>query len=114
MTARCVKCSRMHHFANTRGAKLSERECDCGGKLEIIYSATVYDIDDPLNIAETAYNEYKGRKYVHARWSKSGLFVYDRINKIYVPLKGEFIPDDENYPKERKFKPKYIAAVIIQ
>jgi len=36
MTARCTECGRYHNFSNSRGAKLSERSCPCGGKLEIL------------------------------------------------------------------------------
>ena len=94
----------MESFANRRGAKLSDKRCNCGGEFEIIYTATIYDIDHPLDSAKT--HEWKGRKYIQAAWTKNGLFVYDSDNLNYVKLEGEFEPADKKYPKERKFVKK--------
>lgn len=103
MTARCVECSNMKSFANTRGAKLSERRCNCGGKLEITYSAEILDMEHPLDPSKT--RSWKGQKYFGVVWSKTGLFLYDRENLKYIKLEGEFVPADIEHPKERKFKP---------
>lgn len=32
-TCRCTKCNSLHRFRATKGAKLSDKVCDCGGSL---------------------------------------------------------------------------------
>lgn len=75
MDSRCVQCSKRIAFRNQRGAKLSERRCDCGGRLEIVGgNVTIYE-ENPFEPEKT--HEWNGRRFYFTEKNRKGdLFYY--------------------------------------
>lgn len=86
MTARCTTCSNYYRFRSSRGAKLSERRCECGGKYEIM-SMNVSPVKLPLNeIPDGVDTGPDG--YVYPRKNRAGqLFLYHRATGKYIEFK---------------------------
>lgn len=82
MTARCIDCNKSHRFRNQRGAKLSERRCDCGGKLEIIGGSISLLGEHPFD-EKCTYED---------TWTNQGKFFYADRNR-----KGEYFVWHEGY-----------------
>lgn len=75
MTARCKTCNKANNFRNQRGAKLSDRRCDCGGTLEIMGGSPSLAGKHPFR-AELTYpaNDWFSTEYFYAEKNRSGQF----------------------------------------
>lgn len=89
MTARCTSCGASYFFRATRGAKLADRKCSCGGKYEILSSAKPVQLDGQvLPDGGKAYDHYEnGKPFVYPMKNRAGqLFLHDFENRIYKPF----------------------------
>lgn len=90
MNARCVKCSKRIEFNNTRGNKLENMKCGCGGGLEIAYSTFYERGISPLGNNSSELWDYsflpedkKGWRFCVYK-SKSGFFILDKSNNKFL------------------------------
>lgn len=89
MWIRCTSCSSLSNFSNTRGSKISNCKCKCGGGFEKL---TIVDVDGehPTNPEFTFTHvggPKDGQKYHSAGKNKnSDLFDLDRAKRKAIPL----------------------------
>lgn len=92
MWCRCKKCNGLIDFAKTRGAKLSERKCKCGGSYESLSESLVYG-RNPYEPGKTRVFDFGPKKgteyYMTLKNSKGEQFYFDKVTDrvILIPVK---------------------------
>lgn len=78
-SSRCIDCNKSNHYRNTRGSKLSDRRCECGGKLEAIGGCHTLAGEHPLQPQTMTYkSEWFEGPYFNADVNRKGeYFVYN-------------------------------------
>ncbi len=95
MTARCTSCSKCIRFRNTRGARLSDQRCSCGGNLEIVGGdhtiAGPHPTDSDLTHVSKSY--VSPYYYAYANRKKEYFYLHDGVfHKIDNPVFADYIP----------------------
>ena len=88
MVARCIKCNRRTDYRPTRGFKLIEHFCKCGGSLERIGGNKMCYGENPV-WPEKTHEDEDGRKFFSVESNSRGdLFVIKYGEPLCHPITG--------------------------
>lgn len=98
MNARCIKCSSHIDFRNTRGAKLRDRRCSCGGQYELLGHIHLEDhyidkseLPEGMNTLDFTEIPNGFIKVYPSRNSKGVKYILHRQNRKWILLNPESI-----------------------
>lgn len=91
MDARCIKCSNAFMIKFTRGSKLNEYTCSCGGKFEPLQYSAVYSTSPLFDILkqhrEPQQTRFKGILYFSIFYAaNTGVFILDSHSQKYIKI----------------------------
>ena len=85
MTARCTVCSDWKNFRASRGNKLIDNPCRCGGAIELMF----FEPELSITTARHIYRNKKKELFEYIRDAVSIRFVrYNPNEPVAVPLPG--------------------------